>query len=188
MSLLKATTSLSKIGFDFDGVIADSLPAKIKLGRRLGFSITPDQTTSNILQKITGKSNYKNLVYLLYRKETLKFKPCEGIKTLIKKLKTHGCSLVIISARGKEESLFAQKWLKKQGLINFFDEIIFCAKQDKPKIIKKYKLDVYIDDSAETLNPCPKNVIKVLYDHYQISGLNCKRKKYLIIKDFKEIL
>ena len=107
-------------------------------------------------------------------------------QSLIKKLKICGYSLVIISARGKEEGLFARKWLKKQNLTAYFDKIIFCPKSKKPNIIKKYKPDIYIDDSAEILMLCPKNIIKVLYNHYQIDF--DKKEKWLVIKNFKELV
>lgn len=174
------------IGFDFDGVIANQIPAKIKLAKKLGFAILPQQTHSNILQKIIGKSNYKKLAYSLYREETLKFKPCNSVKTLIKKLKTRGSSLVIISARGKEESLFAQKWLKKQKLTAFFDKIIFCRKSEKHQFIRKYKANIYIDDSPEILMLCPKNITKVLYNHCEIDF--GKKENWLVIKNFKELI
>jgi len=171
------------IGFDFDGVIVNPIPAKIYLAKKLGFSILPKQTHSCILQKIIGKSGYQKIAYKLYREATLKFKACKGVKKLIRRLKKNGHSLIIISARGIEERLFAQEWLEKRNLMSFFDKAIFCLKSKKPAIIKKYKPDFYIDDDPRILNLCPKNIKKFLYNSYNI---NKKQENFTIIKDFKD--
>jgi len=175
-----------KIGFDFDGVIANSSSAKVKLAKKFGVCILRKQTPSVILKNLIRKSNYQRIAYLLYREETLKFSLCRGVKRIVKQLKKHGHTLYIVSARGSEERLFARIWLKRKNLEKFFDKIIFCSKPQKAILIKKHKIDVYIDDSPEILSMCPENTTKILYNPYY-ADFRSLSKKYVVIENFSEL-
>ncbi len=86
-----------------------------------------------------------------------------GCKKVLKLLKSLGYELYIISARGvfSEKQIEISKRRLKESDLDIFKEYIFKA-EDKAKYIKKYNIDIMIDDNLDICNNL-KDICKVLY-------------------------
>ena len=94
---------------------------------------------------------------------------------IIKKLKEEGNNIIIITARHKsyydaEMQEKIKKWLEKNNI--YYDELIF-AKVPKLDEVKKYKIDLMIEDSVNTIVQL-KDIVKVFcYDARYNRDLKC---------------
>ena len=93
------------------------------------------------------------------------------------------------SPRGKEIRDLTIKWLNENKIV--YDKIIFS--NDKTKEIKKYKLDIIIEDSPETVPTFSKYTKVFLFDaryNKNINGKNITRvySWYDILKNIEEVV
>ena len=95
------------------------------------------------------------------------FRPLNGAKRIINKLKSDGNDIYIISGRDNgeysEPREMTEEWLKKYE-INY-DELILTNAYDKhAKTIecKRYKIDIMIEDNIATCQDLKENGIQVL--------------------------
>ncbi len=93
------------------------------------------------------------------------------------------------SPRGKEIRDLTIKWLNENKIV--YDKIIFS--NDKTKEIKKYKLDIIIEDSPETVPIFSKYTKVFLFDaryNKNINGKNITRvySWYDILKNIEEVV
>lgn len=155
------------IALDFDDVICTHTEERIALAQKLGYKLTKKQTHPSIMKEIMGKETYLKLASQLYTVCTPQAKPTTGMAELLTYLKTRH-KLIIITARGEKEKPYAMDWLKKHKMESYFDKLIFVAYQDKTPFLQKEKVEVFIENSWNNLAWLPQNIIKILYNPYQL--------------------
>lgn len=86
-----------------------------------------------------------------------------GAIKVLNLLKNMGHRLYIISARGifSDKQIEISKLRLKENNLDIFEKYIFKT-QNKAKFIKKYNIDIMIDDNLDVCNSL-KNICKVLY-------------------------
>ncbi|MFH1181438.1 MAG: HAD-IA family hydrolase [Candidatus Woesearchaeota archaeon] len=110
--------------FDFDGVIADSLPAVVgiinsELNHHIGSQITPEEIRAygaKALFRKFGISGLKMLIYSRQMHEAVgkhlhEIKPCMGMKELLQRLKF--CKLAIVTSNSTQN---AQDFLESNSI------------------------------------------------------------------------
>ncbi len=155
------------VATDFDDVLADNEKARILFTEKeFGISLV-----SPVRRKIVVEKDHK-LTSGQYRKMQLEtggkwkwaklMEPVPGALKVIPKLYRAGCVLFVVTSRtnevlGKMEYpllSIAIKWLKRQGLLQYFSEIKGAGRQEsKAPVIKHLHLKpvVYLDDDVDKL-------------------------------------
>ncbi len=170
--------------FDFDGTIADSRMALVKIANRLApeFGYLPVREEdivkySNMSSReIIEQSlipNYK-IPFLLRRvkkelnKQIAILKPFPGVKEALTDLKHQGYSLGIITSNIQENVV---NFLRNNYLDSYFDFIhsgttLFGKNKIINKVIKKNKLDrekiIYVGDETRDIEAAKKSNIKIV--------------------------
>jgi len=155
------------IALDFDDVICTHTTERIRLAQESGFKLSTKQTHPSIMKEIMGKDVYLKLASQLYTVYTPQAEPTPGVADLLKFLKARH-QLIIITARGEKEKPYALDWLKKHKMESYFDKLIFVAYQDKTPFLQEEKVEVFIENSWNNLAWLPQNIIKILYNPYQL--------------------
>ena len=143
-----------KIGFDFDGVIADCGALKSFAAKKLYNNDIPSKNFNKdyvIENKILTSSQYKYLQEVIYSTEDigLSIKPVKDAFKSISILTKHGNELKVITSRKGPGLKIEKQWCTNN---NLSIEIISVAnKDDKSKSCKG--LDIFIDDGIEMLIP-----------------------------------
>lgn len=171
--------------FDFDGTIADTIPAILvtvnKLSSEFGFQkITKEQITQlrrmnrfDMIKKIVdlGIPVFKIPQIVKRGQEELgknirSLKPIEGIRGTIVELKNKGFNLGVLSSNSKEN---VEEFLKQNKLIDFFDFIesennLFGKARALSSILKKHSIDknsaYYIGDETRDIEAAADAGIK----------------------------
>lgn len=147
------------IGIDIDDTISKTFEYSYPLSKeytkkvlnREGLSIEEVSANSHQYLKVINEwsneeadnfwaENYKTII------QNVKIK--EDVVDILKKLKSDGHQIYLITARTKDNSfdvaLETQKWLEKNGVI--YDDLIIDA-LEKDEIAKAKNIDLFIDDS-----------------------------------------
>jgi phosphoglycolate phosphatase len=178
--------------FDFDGTIADTIPAIIEIGDKLLIELGYEEVIKDLkFEKLTKKNierlRNKNIretikevkipvmkipfIVKSFREELNKqiefLKPIKGIKETILKLKKNGYKLGILTSNSEDN---VEKFLKKNKLI-FFDFIysgssIFGKQRVIRGLLKKQRLKpeetIYVGDEARDIEAAKKAKIKTI--------------------------
>lgn len=154
------------IGIDIDNTLTDIEKEMFEAANKYTIEITPDFKFKEI-QKYDGFTdmakfyseifgwNDENIDYF-FRNLRLKVvdnaKPRKNAKEVVKKLKQKGHNIYIVTARTNiyDDTPYerAKRWLDNNEII--YNKLIINA-QDKAKICKELKIDLFIDDQ---LNNC----------------------------------
>jgi 5'(3')-deoxyribonucleotidase len=170
---MEERSQLYKIGFDMDGVIIDHTNLRIVLAKKYGFSLTPEQTQSDVLCTIIPKTERSALQNTLYNDPKMALSAplmkgaYKGISTLI----NEGFLIYLISRRKDPE--LAIKLLSTHGLWpDYFNKenTFFVAEiEDKNEKAKEFGLTHYIDDEEKVLEVLTGVPNKILFDQYNTS-------------------
>tara|TARA_X000000950_G_scaffold289425_1_gene413265 strand:+ start:7708 stop:9231 length:1524 start_codon:yes stop_codon:yes gene_type:complete len=197
---------LIKLGIDLDNTIICYDDLLYKLAKKK-FSKIKINKNKNTKKKIKTEiiNNYNNrewtkLQGLIYGKELVKASLFKDFYKTVNYLKDH-YEIFVVShktkypAIGKKIDLrkASKKFLCKNKISYCKDELIknkniFFAnsKKEKINIIRKKKLDIFIDDLNEILRCLPKDVKKIHFSKKKINYLNFHKwqqiKNYLISK------
>jgi len=136
-----------KVGFDLDGVLLYN-PARIF--RPIIYFIKKYILKRKTNQFYYPKNKLEKLIWLFLHKSSLF--PAPGVKKIKQLIKEKKIKAYVISARYeslKEDFLF---WKKKIDPENLFSSWYYNEKNDQPhlykeKMIKKLKLDVFVEDN-----------------------------------------
>jgi len=136
-----------KVGFDLDGVLLYN-PARIF--RPIIYFIKKYILKRKTNQFYYPKNKLEQLIWLFLHKSSLF--PAPGVKEIKQLIKEKKIKAYVISARYKslkEDFLF---WKKKIDPENLFSSWYYNEKNDQPhlykeKMIKKLKLDVFVEDN-----------------------------------------
>lgn len=141
-----------KIGLDFDGVLSNY--GKLKqygIRLKLGLDVPLEKTDKKILisEGILTKEQYLEICgYVLGSEELIpKMEPVQGALEFCRKLIKDGHDMVIVTSRGKGETIVAQKWLKMYDL----NIPIIGVGIDNSKKNACTGLDVYLDDDIDKI-------------------------------------
>lgn len=157
------------IGFDLDGVILNHVLMKIKLARKFGFTLKPEETPSEVIESIIERPVLDKLLQILYHDPKV-FKTASlmrGVKSGLLKLQKNNLPFVLISRR--REPISAIEALKHHGLWpKFFNEknAFFVAKPED-KNIKAREMGVthYADDEMGILEKLVDVKNRFLFDN-----------------------
>ncbi len=153
----KTTIPLQEIGFDFDGVIADTAEAFIRLAcTEYGCSsFTPEDITNFELENclnIPRELVEKIFTDILIDSIATRLLPMPGAVECIERF-TQTSTITIITARSLDNPVF--DWLDRFFSKNAKENIRVVATgdhNDKVRYIYQHGLKYFIDDRAETCN------------------------------------
>lgn len=196
------------IAFDGDGVLTDLETYQIEHGKKYFKNIPEEQidrTEIDIKEIFNCTSEEREKFWIKYIwKYCLSEKPRENIAATIRKLKSEGDKIYIITGRAHTTeqnvtgALFRKMmiyWLDKNNIP--YEDIVFCSEknsaEDKVKACLKYNIDVIIDDKKENIEELNK-ITKVIcfdaeynrcYNHPNVPRVKNSNEIYNEIQKFK---
>lgn len=180
----RKTMSVKIILFDFDGTLADTLDAIVRITNHLagdfGFQPATPQDIEN-LRNLTSLQIVKNsgiplikIPFLLHRvkielnHEIQQLKPIEGIKEVLIELKKLGYKLGIVTSNSEEN---VKLFIEKNGWQNLFEYLystttLFGKSQVIKKFLDREKINlkdaIYVGDETRDIEAAKKINIKVV--------------------------
>lgn len=141
-----------RVGFDLDGVLLYN-PARI--ARPIIVFLK-----KIFLKKEVDKFHYpqtkiQKLIWLMFHKVV--FGPALGYEDLKKLTKSKKIKAYIITGRNESLKDDYNRWMKKLGAKKYFSGSYFNDKNEQPylfkeKMIRKLKLDLYVEDNWDIVN------------------------------------
>jgi hypothetical protein len=141
------------IGVDFDGVIADPVPLKIRLAKELfGINLKPE----NVSRKRIINSGIEEKVYdetfrqIMLSPRRYEIKPVQYAKEIMRKMYDSGlfCSYIITS-RNDKEIPHIKDWLEHQKIR--YHHLLNTSDKPKNKVCLENKILAYLDDDLHKL-------------------------------------
>lgn len=189
MAKIKSTKKSFFIGFDLDGVILNHAPVKIKLAKKFGFNLKPEETPSEIIKTVIDNLMLQELQKKLYH-DPIFFKSAplmKGVKSGLLKLKKNNSPFVLISRRREPDLAISS--LKHHGLWpKFFNENnTFFVSEPEDKNIKAREIGVthYADDEIGVLEKLVDVKKKFLFDNL---GVFKDTNGYTRVSSWKELI
>ncbi|AFZ37102.1 HAD-superfamily hydrolase, subfamily IA, variant 1 [Stanieria cyanosphaera PCC 7437] len=167
--------------FDFDGTIADSYQAIVKISNQLAseFGYKPvDEEEISLLKNLSSREIIQQseisifkIPFLIKRlqrelkKEISNLEPIHGIDLVLRQLKQHDYKLGIITSNAKENVV---AFLEKHQLDNIFDFIysgttIFGKHRIINNIIKQYQIEpnqfIYVGDETRDIRAAKRSKV-----------------------------
>jgi len=161
--------------FDFDGVIADGLPALGKIYNEIAGRYNLKQVNFEALRDLTSREIVKRIdlpfyklpffireVKKRFRSEINSIKTFAGMKETLFELKNRGCQLGIITSNSKENV----KEFLKNNEIDFFDFLysdtnLFGKKRKIKNLLRKLKVDskniIFVGDETRDIEAAKKS-------------------------------
>lgn len=172
-----------------DGVIVDNTENKIKVAKRLGFNLKPEETPADAIEKILPEAALAELRKLLYydKATALSAQTVRGAKSGLKKLKKSGLKYFLISRRKNPE--IGRQLLEKFGLWpRYFDDgnaFFIAESEDKNKKAAELGVDIYLDDQPGVLEKLVDVKERILFDRFnRFNDLPFNHKKVSSWKEF----
>lgn len=197
--------------FDFDGTIADSLPAMIAIYNK-NIRNNVDPLTTDEIQKLRGMSSrraIKNLGVRWWQVPKLLIQGMPDFKALIPTLSTFkGLPMVIIKLHNRGDRLFivtsntresVEEFLRQAKLDSYFEDIkgsasLFNKSKHLRKLIKQYGLKrrdtYYIGDETRDIQAARLAGIKIISVSWGFNTAEVlkKRRPTLIVNEPEELL
>lgn len=148
------------IGFDFDGVIANSHPLKSIVAReKYGVEISSAQfRRKNIVGAVLTADQYQSVNEAVFG-GTYDIEPVKESLYYVQALRSHGYGLKIVTSRTGQMLAAASNWLRQK---NVADIHIVGVGKEITKLEACKGLDVYVDDSVQKLAPLVGHVKHLL--------------------------
>lgn len=159
------------IGLDLDGVIIDHTDNKIKLAKRFGATLTPQETASDVITHKLPDNVKRKIQEFLYDDPAFALTSplVSGAMSGLKFLEANGFSYFLISRRYNPQ--IAVELLRKRHIWpEFFDEekaYFVQTKEDKNKKAEELGVSIYIDDQPSVLDVLTSVRHKFLFDPLQ---------------------
>lgn len=154
-----------RFGIDFDGVIVDHRPHKLRLAEALGVALEPWQTNSNLLHAyMPDEATYRKLQEPLYGDMTVVAPAIAGALEGLARLPGE---VYVISARRPGNEHSAREWMRKNGLYQIVppERVIFCeGGRDKRGHCERLGVSMFLDDKLSYLGHLPDTLKRVLFD------------------------
>lgn len=168
---------MKKIGFDFDGVIADTDKIKKEYFDSQNIQIK-NFNKSDIFNELENKYSseyilqiYRKMSEYVFREETIKRTyPVEGAIESIKKLAKQ-FEIYIITARNYVQLVLVKEWLKMYDINNEIKAIISSSEEKKHKlqICKENNIAFFCDDDIRHLSyENSDNIVKILFNNNKL--------------------
>lgn len=160
------------IGFDMDGVIIDHTIPKIRLAEKYGFSITAEQTPSDVLRNIMPEKIRKEFQHALYSDDKIALSAplMRGVKPALREISKRGIPFALITRR--KDPAVTILLLKKHGLWPdfFHDKNTFFVLEPEDKNVKALELGLthYLDDELKVLRALTGVENRFLFDKYGV--------------------
>lgn len=182
------TIAPHKLGFDFDGVIADTAHAFVRIAKeKHGYAIQKDDITDFDIENCISMP--KETVYSIFTEIMVDsiatgVQPMVGAVATLSKLSLHG-PITIITARPSTTPV--QAWLNQ-----FFSEDVLAKTQlfamgdhdDKIRYVKDQGLEYFIDDRADTCQMmADAGLHSIVFDHPWNRG----RHQLPMVKNWNDI-
>lgn len=181
-------SQITHIGFDMDGVIIDHTIPKMQLAEKFGFSITPEQTPSDILRNIMPEKIRKEFQHLLYSdpKISLTSPLMRGVKPALREIIKRGIPFALITRR--KDPVITVQLLERHGLWPefFHEENTFFVINPEDKNVKASELGLthYLDDELKVLKVLKDVENRFLFDKYGVLSEDKSYKKISSWQDF----
>ncbi len=182
--------NLLTVGLDMDGVILDSTRSKIAFAKKLGYTLTPEETQADCIGEAMAAEDLETLRHFLYQDPVtgLRADVVDGARNGIARLKTENIPYYLISRRKNTE--IAKGVLKKRGLWPvYFDETntFFVEKaEDKDAKAAELGVQVYLDDQPSILRQLTSVPRRFLFDRFRsFEGLDFAHTR---VADWNEFL
>ena len=175
-----------RIGIDFDGVIVDHRPHKLRLAGELGFALESWQTNTNVMHDYLSEEAYRSVQKPLYDELTVLAPPVSGALETLARLPGE---LYVISARRPESAASARAWMVKNGLhaIVPSERVIFCASgRDKREHCERLGISLFLDDKISYLGHLPTDIRRVLFDEDGIAGRVAVPPEFEVVRSWIE--
>lgn len=163
---------IKNIGFDFDGVIADTNREKLKWLENKNIKITnADKTTffkelKNMLKDFEIENLYKEMSDNSFKSENvMNIQPINNVVKKITEL-SKKFNIYIITARYGRQIVYTRKWLKRYKIEKYITDIISSSEQGKDKLnicIDKNIICFCDDDLRHLENNVKYDGIKILF-------------------------
>jgi hypothetical protein len=154
-----------RFGIDFDGVIVDHRPHKLRLAGELGVALEPWQTNSNLMHAfMPDEETYRRLQEPLYGAMTVEAPAIAGALEGLARLPGE---IYVISARRPANEASALAWMAKNGLHDIVprERVIFCeGGRDKGGHCQRLGISMFLDDKLSYLDHLPDTLTRVLFD------------------------
>ncbi len=154
-----------RFGIDFDGVIVDHRPHKLRLAGEFGVALEPWQTNTNLLHAyMPDEATYRKLQEPLYGHMTVAAPPIAGALEGLARLPGE---VYVISARRPGNEVSALEWMAKNGLHDIVprERVIFCESgRDKRAHCERLGISMFLDDKLSYLGHLPETLSRVLFD------------------------
>jgi hypothetical protein len=177
------------IGFDMDGVIIDHTRSKIRLAKKRGFVLRPNQTSSDILKKKIPSPHRQIIQYYLYNhpKTALEAPVMARAKAGLDKLRKAKIPYYLISRRREPE--LAVKLLKSRGLWPAYfgpkNSVFVGDPATKNAKAKELGVTHYVDDEADVIAQLSGVKNKYLFDQHKVFR---KGEGYTRVRSWPELL
>lgn len=158
------------IGLDMDGVIVDNTRNKIKLAKKLGFHLKPEDTPADFIVKLLPADALAEIRELLYHKPktALEAELVPGAKIGLEKLKKSELKYFLISRRPNPD--LAKNILEKLGVWPKYlnDQNAFFVNKPEEKNEKAIELgvNIYVDDQPSVLEKLTSVPNRFLFDRF----------------------
>jgi len=159
------------IGFDLDGTILSNFKVKLRIAKKMGLDLAPEQTPSELIKEFFAPELYHKFQRTIYdSKEALAPVLMKGVYDILSDLKKKKIEFYLISRRKGPE--MAVKIMKKHKIWpNFFNEKnSFFVLHPEDKEVRAAKLGItdYIDDEKRVLRVLSSVPNKYLFDQFDI--------------------
>lgn len=150
-----------KVGFDLDGVILYN-PARI-IRPLIAFIKTLFFNHKKPLTFYYPKTRLEKLFWKIFHYSSIF--PSTGLKEIKKLVKKRKIEAYLITGRYSFLKDDLDYWIKKLKLNQYFKQIYYNVKDEQPhffkeKIIKKLKLDIFVEDNWDIVAYLEKNLKK----------------------------
>lgn len=144
------------LGLDLDGVILDHTNARIAVAKEHGYTLTPEQTPSDIIRTVLPAPVLEKMKYVLYDDPvySLKAPLMAGVVSALQRLHDRHINFVLISRRENKD--IGRATLEAHGIFpKFFNsENVFFVSSAEEKNTQARACGVthYVDDQIYVLN------------------------------------
>ena len=180
--------NIIKIGFDIDGVVANSFKPIVEEIENLTGIRIEKKIGSKWIIDIENLSNSKKLEIInncLSKNEKIKVLPSP--KIIIPKIyKSFNCQIFFITARSKCLYDVTERWLKE----NFSDiefKLIVVGDQDKIDAIKENNISIYVEDRLKNANEIADIIDRMYLINRPYNMNRYTNPKIIRVKNFFEI-
>lgn len=172
-----------------DGVIIDHAPVKIKLAKKFGFNLKPEETHPDIIKNIFDKPSYLEFQETLYYNPKIfkKTPLMAGANVGLNIIKKNKIPFVLISRRKNQKISIEILKFYKLWPKYFNNKNTFFVLNPEDKNVKAREVGVthYVDDQIGILEKLVDVENRFLFDNL---GVFKDNSSYIRVKSWKELV